>query len=109
MRRALLHRSPISLHLLLDLGVYVQFPLFFFKFATEFATDEFANTVLVDVNPGRSSSAVALNALARGILAAIGTQIAQPAQAKLGNGWFWTGFAAVIVVGEVMILIVRRR
>lgn len=50
-----------------------------------------------------------MNALARGILAAIGTQVAGPAQAKLGYGWFWTGFAALVVLGEVMILIVRRR
>lgn len=49
-----------------------------------------------------------MNALARGILAAVGTQVAGPAQAKLNYGWFWTGFAGLVIVGEVMILIVRR-
>lgn len=48
-------------------------------------------TDIVDSNPGRSSSAIAVNSLARGSSAAIASQIAGPLLARIGDGWFYTG------------------
>ena len=46
---------------------------------------------LVDSNPGRASSAVAMNSLFRGIMAASASQAAGPAVSAMGTGWFYTG------------------
>lgn len=60
---------------------------------------------LVDGNPGRSSTAVACNSFARGTLAAVASQASEPLIDKIGNGWFYTGLALIIAVGQVSLLV----
>ncbi|KAK0204093.1 vacuolar DHA amino acid exporter [Desarmillaria ectypa] len=64
---------------------------------------------LVDANVGRSSSAVALNSLCRGIAAFIAVEIAVPVQDALGDGWMYTVFATVQVVSGLLVLLVRAK
>ncbi|KIK81700.1 hypothetical protein PAXRUDRAFT_807123 [Paxillus rubicundulus Ve08.2h10] len=61
---------------------------------------------LVDANPGRSCSAVATNSSFRGTLAFISTMIAVPLQEALGDGILYTGFAGLLIVMELLILLV---
>ncbi|SCV74455.1 BQ2448_8094 [Microbotryum intermedium] len=61
---------------------------------------------VVDANPGRSSSAVACNSLFRGVLACIASQVAEPIIGHVGNGWFYTGFAVLLIFGSAALLYV---
>lgn len=64
---------------------------------------------LVDGNVGRSSSAVACNSFARGLLACVASQAAEPIIGKIGNGWFYTGMAAILAVGQCSLLVASRK
>lgn len=61
-------------------------------------------TFVVDSNPGNAGSAVACNSLLRGVLAAISSQVSGPLIHLIGVGWFYTGFAVIILVGEMLLL-----
>lgn len=64
---------------------------------------------IVDANPGRSSSAVACNSLFRGVLAAIAAQVATPAINGIGNGWYYTIFACILIGGELGLWLISIR
>ncbi|KAM0748205.1 MFS general substrate transporter [Meredithblackwellia eburnea MCA 4105] len=64
---------------------------------------------LVDANPGRASSAVACNSLFRGVLAAAASQAAEPITDRIGNGWYYTAFAFVLLIGEGGLLLTSYR
>lgn len=64
---------------------------------------------LVDGNPGRSSTAVACNSFARGTLAAVASQASEPLIGRIGNGWFYTGLAVILAVGQVSLLVASWR
>lgn len=62
---------------------------------------------IVDANPGRSSSAVACNSLFRGVLACAASQAAEPILDKVGgNGAFYTGWAVILLIGQLALVIV---
>ncbi|KAG6826635.1 hypothetical protein H0H92_015052 [Tricholoma furcatifolium] len=61
---------------------------------------------IVDCNPGRSSAAVATNSAFRGISAFIAIEIAVPLQDGLGDGWTYTLWAALMMIGGVLVLLV---
>lgn len=62
---------------------------------------------IVDANPGRSSSAVACNSLFRGVLACAASQAAEPILDKVGgNGAFYTGWAVILLVGQLALVVV---
>lgn len=62
---------------------------------------------IVDANPGRSSSAVACNSLFRGLLACAASQSAEPILAKVGgNGAFYTGWAVILLIGQLALVLV---
>ncbi|KAF9221509.1 MFS general substrate transporter [Gyrodon lividus] len=64
---------------------------------------------LVDANMGRSCSAVATNSSFRGTLAFISTMIAVPLQDVLGDGVLYTGFAGLLIIMELLILLVLHK
>lgn len=64
---------------------------------------------LVDANPGRSSSAVATNSSFRGTLAFVSTMVAVPLEDAVGDGWLYTGFAGLVIVMELLIVLVLRK
>ncbi|KAF8133916.1 major facilitator superfamily domain-containing protein [Boletus edulis] len=64
---------------------------------------------VVDANPGRSCSAVAANSSFRGTLAFISTMVAVPLQDALGDGWLYTGFAVLVILMELLIVLVLRK
>lgn len=64
---------------------------------------------VVDANPGRSCSAVATNSSFRGTLAFVSTMVAVPLQDAVGDGWLYTGFAGLLVVMELLIVLVQRK
>jgi len=64
---------------------------------------------LVDGNPGRSSTAVACNSFARGTLAAVASQASEPLIGKIGNGWFYTGLAVILIAGSMSLLLASWR
>ncbi|KAF8558302.1 MFS general substrate transporter [Imleria badia] len=64
---------------------------------------------VVDANPGRSSSAVAANSSFRGTLAFVSIMVAARLQDAIGDGWFYTGFAGLVVVMELLIVLVLRK
>ncbi|KAK4057455.1 hypothetical protein OIO90_001524 [Microbotryomycetes sp. JL221] len=89
-------------------GINVAGPiviLFFLGLATIFIYSSLLAYV-VDANPGRSSSAVACNSLFRGVLACVASQVAEPIIVPLGNGWFYSGFAVILIIGEAGLLLV---
>ncbi|GAA5964081.1 hypothetical protein JCM3765_000895 [Sporobolomyces pararoseus] len=61
---------------------------------------------LVDANPGRSTAAVATNSVFRGTLACISSQVSEDLLNKYGNGAFYTGFAIILAIGQLALLIV---
>lgn len=64
---------------------------------------------IVDSNPGRSTSAVACNSLARGSLAAIASLIAEPLIGVITQGWFYTGFAVLLTAALISLTLVASR
>ena len=64
---------------------------------------------IVDANPGRSSSAVAMNSCFRGVAAFVFTEAAVPLQDSLGDGGLYTLWAGILVLCELIILLVRLR
>ncbi|KAF5315382.1 hypothetical protein D9619_007469 [Psilocybe cf. subviscida] len=61
---------------------------------------------VVDANNGRASTASACNSAFRGLFAFISTEIAVPLQDGLGDGWMYTVWAGIVLLGGVCILIV---
>lgn len=62
---------------------------------------------IVDSNTGRSSSAVACNSLFRGVLACAASQAAEPILSRVGgNGAFYTGWAVILLVGQLALVVV---
>ncbi|KAM0786891.1 hypothetical protein ACM66B_002315 [Microbotryomycetes sp. NB124-2] len=91
-----------------DFGVHVAAPiviLFFLGLATIWIYSSLLAYV-VDANPGKSSSAVACNSLFRGVLACIASQVAEPIIDRVTHGWFYTGFAVILLIGEAGLLLV---
>ncbi|GAA5912558.1 hypothetical protein JCM5296_003479 [Sporobolomyces johnsonii] len=64
---------------------------------------------VVDANPGRSTSAVAVNSLFRGVLACIASQVAEPILDKVHDGAFYTGWAVILALGELALVLVSVR
>ncbi|GAA5843409.1 hypothetical protein JCM3766R1_002943 [Sporobolomyces carnicolor] len=64
---------------------------------------------LVDANPGRSTSAVAVNSMFRGVLACVSSQVSEDILNKVGNGAFYTGFAILLALGQLALLLVSFR
>ncbi|KAI6166681.1 vacuolar DHA amino acid exporter [Pisolithus thermaeus] len=61
---------------------------------------------IVDSNPGRSSSAVAMNSLVRGVSGFVAAEIAIPLQDAIGDGGLYTAWAGMLLLAELMILLV---
>ncbi|GAA5955281.1 hypothetical protein JCM21900_003032 [Sporobolomyces salmonicolor] len=61
---------------------------------------------VVDANPGRSTSAVAVNSLFRGVLACVASQVAEPILDKVHSGAFYTGWAVILAFGELALVLV---
>lgn len=61
---------------------------------------------IVDSNPGRSSSAVAMNSLFRGASGFVAAEIAVPLQGAIGDGGLYTAWAGMLLLAELMILLV---
>ncbi|THU96182.1 MFS general substrate transporter [Dendrothele bispora CBS 962.96] len=61
---------------------------------------------IIDSNPGRSSTVVALNSAFRGILAFILTEVSVPMQDRLGDGWMYTTLASLTIIGALLIALV---
>lgn len=66
-------------------------------------------TYIVDANTGRSSTAVATNSSARGIMGLIVAEVSVPLQNAIGDGGLYTGWAGLIVLIEVITLLVMYR
>lgn len=68
-----------------------------------------AMTYLVDALPGRGSSGVAVNNLARMVLAAVATFVASPLEDALGYGWMYTmwGIIGLSLVGLIVLIKVK--
>ncbi|KII84166.1 hypothetical protein PLICRDRAFT_373056 [Plicaturopsis crispa FD-325 SS-3] len=64
---------------------------------------------IVDANTGRSSMAVAADGLFRGIAAFVAAEIAIPLQDNIGDGGLYTMWAALLLVGELLILMTIRQ
>jgi hypothetical protein len=64
---------------------------------------------IVDANPGRSASAIAVNSMFRGVLACISSQVSEDILKKVKNGAFYTGFAIILVLGQLALLLVDRK
>lgn len=89
----------------IEKGIFVVVPevgTFFFGLGMMivFAT---VTTYLVDVVPGRSSSAVAMNNLIRSILSCTGTIIGKPLIEALGNGILFSILCGVCLSSSVCI------
>ncbi|MCJ1282460.1 hypothetical protein MMC26_001783 [Xylographa opegraphella] len=65
-------------------------------------------TVLVELLPARSASLVALDGLGENAFAAIGSVIAQPILAAIGNGWVFTIVAIVTGANVLVILLMKK-
>lgn len=63
--------------------------------------------MLTEFMPKRASSGVALNNLARGTLACVGSIVAQPLMDAMGNGWLFTGLGAITAASSVVIWSLR--
>ncbi|WVR06869.1 hypothetical protein IAU60_003905 [Kwoniella sp. DSM 27419] len=64
---------------------------------------------LVDANPGVSASAVSLNSMFRGIMAAVMSQIAVPIRNAIGDGGLYTLFAGLLALSSgILVLLVYR-
>ncbi|KIJ10878.1 hypothetical protein PAXINDRAFT_119245 [Paxillus involutus ATCC 200175] len=61
---------------------------------------------IVDANTGRSSSALAINSSIRGVCAFVAAEIAVPLQDAMGDGGFYTLWAGIMLLAELMILLV---
>ncbi|KIY69321.1 MFS general substrate transporter [Cylindrobasidium torrendii FP15055 ss-10] len=64
---------------------------------------------IVDANVGRSSTAVALNSFFRGMGAFIAVEVAVPIQDSIGDGWMYTIFGVVLILGNICILLTLKR
>lgn len=60
---------------------------------------------LIDSNIGRSSGAVACNSAVRGLFAFIASEVAGPLQDSVGDGALYTGWAILLALGQVGLLI----
>lgn len=61
---------------------------------------------IVDSNLGRSSSAVAMNSLFRGVSGFVAAEVAVPLQDAIGDGGLYTAWAGLLLLAELMILLV---
>ncbi|KAF9482692.1 MFS general substrate transporter [Pholiota conissans] len=61
---------------------------------------------IVDANTGRSSSAVSVNSLVRGVAAFIGAEVAIPLQDALGDGGLYTLIAGIMLGVDMLILLI---
>ncbi|KAH8927156.1 MFS general substrate transporter [Atractiella rhizophila] len=59
---------------------------------------------IVDKNKGRASSAVACNSLFRGVFAMVASETALPLQKAIGNGWLYTIWFALTLLGEISVV-----
>ncbi|KAG2109874.1 major facilitator superfamily domain-containing protein [Suillus discolor] len=66
-------------------------------------------TYLVDANPGRSSTAVAVNSSFRGFFAFVSVMIAVPLQDALGDGGLYSAWGGVFVMTELLVILVLRK
>lgn len=61
---------------------------------------------IVDSNTGRSSGAVACNSALRGLLAFVASEVAGPIQDAVGDGALYTGWAIILAIGQVGLVVV---
>lgn len=61
---------------------------------------------VVDSNTGRSSGAVACNSAIRGLFAFIASEVAGPLQDAVGDGPLYTGWAVLLIFGQLALLTV---
>ncbi|KAI0770423.1 vacuolar DHA amino acid exporter [Fomes fomentarius] len=61
---------------------------------------------IVDANPGRSSSAVAMNSAFRNLAAFVGAEVAVPLQNAIGDGGSYTLWGGLMLLSEVLMLLV---
>ncbi|EPQ54769.1 MFS general substrate transporter [Gloeophyllum trabeum ATCC 11539] len=61
---------------------------------------------IVDANVGRSSTAVACNSMFRGVFAFVATEVAVPLDNAIGEGGFYSLWAGLMLVTEVLLLLV---
>ena len=64
---------------------------------------------MVDTNPGRSTGAVAVNSMFRGVSACVGSLIANPLQQAVGIGTMFTAWAALIAIASVFAAMLVRK
>ncbi|KAK2465780.1 hypothetical protein APHAL10511_002324 [Amanita phalloides] len=60
---------------------------------------------IVDANQGRSSTALAMNSLFRGLFAFVATEVVVPLQDGLGDGWMMTLWAFLMLTSGLLILL----
>lgn len=84
-----------------------MFGLFFLGFSAGLLFSLVA-TVVVEMLPQRSASVMALNSLGQNIFATIGSAIAQPFLAAVGNGWVFTTLAAVTLTSSLVVVLMKR-
>ncbi|CAD6586120.1 MAG: hypothetical protein ASARMPREDX12_002275 [Alectoria sarmentosa] len=65
-------------------------------------------TMLTELVPSKSASAVAVNALGRNLFSCIGGVVAQPLIGAVGQGWLFTALSVIIVAGSGVIWAMRR-
>ncbi|KAG1876802.1 MFS general substrate transporter [Suillus tomentosus] len=66
-------------------------------------------TYLVDANPGRSCTAVAVNSSFRGFFSFVSVMIAVPLQDALGDGGLYSAWGGVFVMTELLVILVLRK
>lgn len=64
---------------------------------------------IVDANPGRASTAIAYNSACRGSSAFVALEIGQQLQNVMGTGWLFTGWAFLIIVCDLVLIVVAYR
>lgn len=65
-------------------------------------------TILTEINPAKSATLVALNALGRNLFSTVSGSITQPLAATIGNGWEYTGMAIFTLINVLAVFIFQR-
>ncbi|GAA5899676.1 uncharacterized protein JCM6883_005950 [Sporobolomyces salmoneus] len=93
---------------LVQYSVQIAGPVVILFFLGIVITFVYASTLayVVDANPGRSTSAVAVNSMFRGVLACISSQVSEDIMNSVGNGAFYTGIAIILALGQLALLVV---
>ncbi|KXL49701.1 hypothetical protein M433DRAFT_74891 [Acidomyces richmondensis BFW] len=68
-----------------------------------------ATTMLTEFMPKRASNGVALNNFCRNIFSCVGTIITSPLVDAIGNGWLFTGIAAIALISGFAVISAMKR